>query len=281
MPLAPPGLTPNDAVSALLESPRYERDLLASAGAGAAVLPSQFSMAFQPIIDFQDRSVFAYEALVRGLRNEPAASILDSPSGPSREKTFDARCNGLAVDLAEALGLRQTGAALFLNFRPIPAAPVADRLSALLETTERSGFPLDHLVIEITESEPVFDPLGLERVFARFRSRGVRSAIDDFGAGYAGLSLLAAFHPDLLKIDISLIHEIHTRPRSRAIVRSIVTMGRDLGTEIIAEGIEHPQEAEVLRDLGIRYMQGNLFAEPGFEVLPLWPTSPTSPTDQR
>ena len=234
--------------------------------------PSLFSMAFQPIVDIEHRSVFAYEALIRGLQNQPAASILDSPCGLSREQTFDERSNALAIQLAEELGLHSTGAALFLNFRPSTTGSAADRLAFLLEAAERSGFPLDRLVMEITESEPVFDPAGLERVFARFRSRGVRSAIDDFGAGFAGLSLLSSFHPDLLKIDISLIHNIHLLPRNRSIVRAVATLARELGISVIAEGIEHTDEAKVLRDLGIHLMQGNLFAEPGFESLPLWPS---------
>ncbi len=233
--------------------------------------PSAFSMAFQPIIDLQTRSVFAYEALVRGLRNEPAASILGSPQGPLHEHTFDARCNALAIDLADSLGLRDQRALLFLNFRPSAFGSVADRLSDLLEAVGASGFPLDRLVIELTESEPLSDLDGIERVFARFRPHGVRSAIDDFGAGYAGLSLLATFSPDIVKIDISLVHDIHRRPRSEAIVRSITSLCGKLGAEVVAEGIEHPHEAELLQRLGIRYMQGNLFAEPGFEALPLWP----------
>lgn len=234
---------------------------------------SPFSMAFQPIVDVEQRSVFAYEALIRGLQNEPAASILESPTGLSREHSFDERCNAMAIQLAEELGLHSTGASLFLNFRPSGNGTVAERLAFLLEAAERSGFPLDRLVMEITEAEPLFDPDSLERVFARFRSRGVRSAIDDFGAGFAGLSLLSAFHPDLLKIDISLVHDIHLLPRNRTIVRSVAALAAELGVRVIAEGIECNGEAEVLREIGISLMQGNLFAEPGFQTLPLWPTA--------
>ena len=262
------------AASALLHDPSSteSRITLVAGPPPLPVPPSPFSMAFQPIVDVEQRSVFAYEALIRGLQNQSAASVLDSPSGLSREHSFDERSTGLALQLAEDLGLHAAGANLFLNFRPSAIGSVADRLAFLLEAAERSGFPLDRLVMEITEAEPLSDPASLERVFAHFRSRGVRSAIDDFGAGFAGLSLLSAFHPDLLKIDISLIHDIHLRPRNRSIVRAIHTLARELGITVIAEGIEHTDEAEVLRDLGIHLMQGNLFAEPGFESLPLWPT---------
>ena len=266
----------HDASPLLERDPASSQTPFAPGASQASLRPSPFSMAFQPIVDVERRSVFAYEALIRGLQNEPAASILDSPCGLSREQSFDERCNALAIQLAEELGLHATGAALFLNFRPSATCSVADRLAFLLEAAERSGFPLDRLVMEITEAEPLFDPASLERVFAHFRSRGVRSAIDDFGAGFAGLSLLSAFHPDLLKIDISLIHDIHLRPRNRTIVRSVVTLAQDLGVEIIAEGIECAGEAEVLREFGICLMQGNLFAEPGFKSLPLWPTRSTS-----
>ena len=101
-----------------------------------------------------------------------------------------------------------------------------------------------------------------------YKRLGFATAIDDFGAGYSGLNLLADFQPDYLKLDIKLVRDIH-RDRSRqAIVSGIVTVCRDLGVRIVAEGVEQVDEARWLRDAGIRYFQGYLFARPAFEALP-------------
>lgn len=230
-----------------------------------------FTMAYQPIVDIVHNSVIGYEALVRGLQNEPASAVLDANLGMTGERRFDQRCHHLAIQLSSDLGLLETGACLFLNFRPVAGEPMAKRLAAALEAAEQSGFPLNRLVVEITESEPLDDPEAVQRVLTHYRAHGLRSAVDDFGAGFSGLSLLAVFQPDLVKIDIQLIRQINARRRSEIIVRSMVRMCADLNIQVIAEGVEQRREFETLQSLGVQYMQGNFFAEPGFERLPIWP----------
>ena len=111
-----------------------------------------------------------------------------------------------------------------------------------------------------------------------YKKHGLRVAIDDFGAGHSGLSLLSVFQPDLIKIDRALIQNLHERPTSRSIVRSIVQVCKELGITVIAEGIEMEQEMQVLCDMGISRMQGFFFARPAFEALPPWPSAADDPT---
>ena len=106
-----------------------------------------------------------------------------------------------------------------------------------------------------------------------YQAHGLRVAIDDFGAGHSGLSLLSHFQPDIIKIDRALVEHIDERPASRSIVQSIVQVCDDLGIAIIAEGIERKAEMEALCDLNIQVMQGYYFARPAFEALPSWPPS--------
>ena len=94
------------------------------------------------------------------------------------------------------------------------------------------------------------------------------TAIDDFGAGYAGLNLLADFQPDIVKLDMALIRHIDTDRARQTIVGAMAAIGTLLGIAVIAEGVEQPREALVLHHLGISLMQGYLFARPGFEMLP-------------
>ncbi len=101
-----------------------------------------------------------------------------------------------------------------------------------------------------------------------YRSRGFRTAIDDFGAGYSGLNLLAEVGADIIKLDLALVRDVHTDRTRRAIVRGICQVAADLGTTVIAEGVEQKDEYLALRDLGIELFQGYLFARPAFEALP-------------
>lgn len=138
----------------------------------------------------------------------------------------------------------------------------------------RTGFPLDRIIFEFTENE-AFDTDHILNILRTYRAMGFKTAIDDFGAGYAGLGLLSKFQPDIVKLDMALIRDLDTDPVKRTIVRNTLKMLRDLNIEPVFEGIETAGEHDALRDLGVSLMQGYLLAKPGFELLPpvLWPAS--------
>lgn len=231
-----------------------------------------FSMAFQPIVDLENTRIVAYEALVRGLRNEPAASILSSVRVGGRAN-IDRQCRLTAIEVASSLGVLATGADLAINVNARPASNEIPNLPATIDAAERAGLPLNRLILEITEQERIRKPAQLQRSIQHLRDHGLRIAVDDFGAGFAGLTLLAAFRPDILKIDIALTRDVQNRLASRVIVRSVVQVCRELNIQLIAEGIESPAQQHALQDLGIRYMQGHHFAAPAFEALPVWPAA--------
>lgn len=106
----------------------------------------------------------------------------------------------------------------------------------------------------------------LVEVFEAYRKEGFRTAIDDFGAGYAGLNLLADFQPDILKIDMKLIRDINHNKVKQTLVRSIQQISEELGIQLIAEGIETEDEYKYLRDSGITLMQGYFFQKPMLEA---------------
>lgn len=229
-----------------------------------------FSMAFQPIVDVRTTRVAGYEALLRGLENQSAASLLGLIPDADRHGMEQA-CRVLAIRMAARLGLMKTGADLSVNFNPNHVYETASCPAKTIEAARQSEIPLSRIILEITEMERLRDPEHLRILMREYRSQGLRIAIDDFGAGFAGLSMLTEFQPDILKIDIALTRKIHERRTSRVIVRGIVDICADLNIQVIAEGIEEAAQAEILRELGIRYMQGNYFAEPAFETLPEWP----------
>lgn len=231
--------------------------------------PVPYSMAFQPIVDFDTQSIYAYEALVRGLNGEPAHTILDLADDSNRY-ALDQGCRTKAIEMASDLGMGTTGASLSINFYPNAVYNPATCIRRTLETATRKNFPLERLIFEVTEGERVRDQDHLNSIIREYRSRGFRIAIDDFGAGYAGLNLLANFQPDILKIDRELTREVDSRLAPRIIIKAIMTACHALGIQVIAEGVETGDELLALRDLGVRYFQGFFFARPGFEHLPWW-----------
>jgi EAL domain-containing protein (putative c-di-GMP-specific phosphodiesterase class I) len=223
-----------------------------------------FSFAFQPIVDTDARRVFAYEALVRGLQNESAGSVFAAVL-PDDLHGFDRDLRVRAIELAAQLGLQTM---LSLNFLPRALDTTPDAVSSILHAAEAAGVPLRDLILEVTEGEVIHDSSVFAARMNDFRARGLRLAIDDFGAGYSGLNLLADFQPDLIKLDMKLVRGIDSSGPRQAIVRALVQACDDLGIEIIAEGVETLEEFLWFQRLGLRLFQGYLFGRPGFRCLP-------------
>ena len=229
------------------------------------------TMAFQPIVNVSTQTVFAYEALVRGKDGAGAGQVLAQIADHNRY-AFDQVCRTTAIELAAGLDMAATGANLSINFLPNAVYEPRACIRATLAAAMRTGFPVNKIIFEFTESEAM-DADHILNILRSYRAMGFKTAIDDFGAGYAGLGLLTLFQPDIVKLDMALIRDIDTDPVKRTIVRNTLNMLRDLGVEPVCEGIETPAEHDVLRDLGVDLMQGYLLARPAREALGLvaWP----------
>ena len=222
------------------------------------------SMAFQPICDLQNRRVFAHEALVRGPQGESAGSLLQQVDADNLY-AFDQACRVKAVEWGARLNLPGL---LSINFMPNAVYQAETCIRATLEAATRFGFPLERIIFEVTEQEQVLDIEHLLQILFAYRKQGFKTAIDDFGSGYAGLNLLADFQPDLLKLDMDLIRGIDQDSVRQVLVDGTLQMCRRLGVEVIAEGVETHEELAVLKGMGIQLFQGYLLARPGFETLP-------------
>lgn len=220
-----------------------------------------FSYAFQPIVDVLAREVYSYEALIRGRANEPAFLVLERVP-PAAKYQFDQDSRAAAIGLAVELGL---DCHLNLNFLPQGLnASVASTVAA----AARHRLPIDRVILEVTEGEFIADYAHLGEQLNEFRSIGIKVAIDDFGAGYSGLNMLADFQPDQIKIDMNLVRGIERNGPRQAIVRAIAQVCCDLGIDVVAEGVESGEEYAWFAEHGVRLFQGYLFAKPGFESLP-------------
>ncbi len=226
-------------------------------------LDFDFTMAFQPIIDLQEKKIFAQEALVRGLSNESAGEILSKVT-PQNKYKFDQSCRIKAVSLAASL---EIDSFISINFLPNAVYRPENCLRTTIRAASENNFPIEKIIFEITEVEKLEDNNHLKHIVLEYKRHGFKTALDDFGSGYSGLNLLAAFQPDYIKIDMDLLRNIDQDRNRQIIVKNLVHLCRDLGIEIIAEGIETKPELSVLEDFGVTLFQGYYFAKPSFQSL--------------
>jgi EAL domain-containing protein (putative c-di-GMP-specific phosphodiesterase class I) len=224
-------------------------------------LDFQFSYAYQAIVDVRARSIFAHEALVRGPGGESAQSVLERVNDANRYR-FDQACRVKAIKTAAQIQLRGK---LSINFMPNAIYRPELCIKATLHAARAHGFPIERIIFETVEGERVNDGKWLAEVLREYKRIGFLTAIDDFGAGFAGLNLLADFQPDIIKLDMELVRKIDQSRARQAIVRSVTRMCAELGIRIIAEGVETFDEYRALDDLGVELMQGYLFSKPVFE----------------
>ena len=228
-------------------------------------MTQEFTFAYQPIVDVELRRVVSFEALVRGPNNEPAGWVLAQHTGEAL-RAFDLEARRRAIDLALTLNLP-----CYINLNLLPNTAQTTGESAFMSTVSMAmarGLHPARLVFEVSESEAIahFDRFVAQANLCR--ELGVQFAIDDFGAGYAGLNLLADFQPDTLKLDMSLVRDVESKGPRQAIVRGVIRTCQDLGIDIVAEGVESLGEYGWLRCEGISLYQGYLFARPAFRALP-------------
>jgi EAL domain-containing protein (putative c-di-GMP-specific phosphodiesterase class I) len=238
-----------------------------------------FTMAFQPIVNVLTRQVFAYEALVRGPQGESAASVLDPFRSSDLRYHLDRNCRIRAIQMAAALGIAAQGAKVSINLMPASTFSPESAIHSTLQTAASVDFPVDALIFEILEDEKIEDIPHLSDLVDQYHANGFNLALDDFGSGYSGLTRLSKVSADIVKLDASLVRDIHLCPRSRCVLAHTVAMCRELDLMVVGEAVETLPEYEALLECGVTIMQGFLFARPGFEHLPAihWPETSAEP----
>ena len=226
-------------------------------------LPFEFTMAFQPIVDLSLAEIVTYEALVRGIQGESAWSVLSQVTEDLRYR-FDQACRVKAIEMASALDMPTD---LSINFLPNAVYAPKACIQATLDVSKRVGWPTHRLVFEITETERVSDRQHLANIIDAYRSMGFKTALDDFGNGYANLDLLTDLTPDKLKIDRELVMNCDSDRRRQALLNAIILLAQELSMTLIAEGVETRAEALWLARAGIVRQQGFYFAKPAINAL--------------
>lgn len=230
--------------------------------------PCQFAL--QPIIDPVRGQISSLEALIRGTDGGSPADYFASVP-PEKVYEADLLSKNYAFALAKRIGIGNHKIAV--NLLPMSLVMVPNAVEILLEQIASNGLIPEQVVVEVTEDEVIsrFDEFAI--AIRQLRYAGIALAIDDFGSGFAGLSLLSKFQPEKLKLDRSLISDIHINGPKQAIVQAIINCCSALEITIVAEGIEKIEEWCWLQAAGIQRFQGYLFARPLLNGVPAiaWP----------
>jgi len=229
-----------------------------------AIAEDRLTLEFQPIVELATARISGVEALVRWWRGGERV--------PQGEFLRLAEESGLIVALGAWVlnescrqgalwrrGSRDIGVSVNVSPRQIAAPGFVDSVIAALT---RSGLPPSALTIEIAEQLLVAQRAETARRLAALRSHGVRIAVDDFGTGYASLGSLRQLPVDIIKIDPSFVSGMGTDDTLTLLTGAIVRLGHDLGVTVVAEGVEHPRQLELLREMGCARGQGYLIARP-------------------
>jgi EAL domain-containing protein (putative c-di-GMP-specific phosphodiesterase class I) len=214
-------------------------------------------IAMQPVVCWSTRTVHAYESLLR--TEEPTLrNPIDFIDAAERLGRTTELGRIIRKRIAEAFADAPSNAILFVNLHP------SDLVDEELCSDDGALAPFAaRIVLEVTERAALEQVKGLSTGVTRLRDIGYRLALDDLGAGYAGLSSFALLEPEVVKVDMSLVRGIHTSAIKQKLFRSFAKLCREIGTEIVAEGVEVAEERDCLCALGGDLFQGYLFARPG------------------
>jgi len=220
------------------------------------ILAENVASVYEPIVDARNRKVMGYEALIRG----PAGTELETPAAlfPMAEKTgllFELDCLCRRKGLFGAQGLAP-GKKLFLNCLPSAIHDPGFREDRLRDTLDSMGLAPQDVVFEISEKESIENFEVFREVRDYYRMLGFGIALDDVGAGYAGLETVMELQPDFIKLDLSLVRGIDSDPHRRELVAALNNVSGKLGARVIGEGVSTEAELATLADLGIPYAQG-------------------------
>jgi EAL domain-containing protein (putative c-di-GMP-specific phosphodiesterase class I) len=234
-------------------------------GSGPFNLPA-FQTAFQPIVDVAKRTILAYEALTRGTDGTSYPQLIGHLDAAAL-RVFHRQSAEATIQLAARLGIAELGASLCLNVQP-DLHPDALNSDFVAKTAKNLGLLPANILLEFTE-EHRLSIAEYKQLMERNRRAGFATGMDDFGAGYSGVAALVECHPEVLKLDRSLVRGIDTSFTRQKFVAAFVGCCEALDIRLIAEGIETEAECAMLLELGVPLMQGYLFSHPVVNQLPV------------
>jgi EAL domain-containing protein (putative c-di-GMP-specific phosphodiesterase class I) len=231
---------------------------------------TEYSFAFQPIIDPLSQHILSYAAEMRTVNGGSASSYFSAISDEEMYQV-DLRSKAIAFRQASRLGLGEK--TLTVKLLPMSLIAMPDAVEFLLNEIALSGLVAEQVVIAITENGFISRDEAFIKAIRRLKQSGMRLAIDDFGAGLGGLLVLTRFQPEKITIDKDIVSDVHRQGPKQAIVQAIIKFCTSLEISVIASGVEKTEEWMWLEAAGVNNFQGHLFSEPQLNRFPTirWP----------
>ena len=225
---------------------------------------NRLTVYFHPIVDLERREVHGFECLIRGVKkNGEILSpyyLFEAARATDTLFYLDRSCREISVKTAAVKGLKKHK--VFINFLPTVIYDPAFCLQSTIKWAFQLEWNPENLVFEVVETEKVKDFEHLNKILEYYREKGFKTALDDVGTGFSSLEALIKLQPDYIKISRELIEGLDQSPIKLDLVKALIQAVSSHGIEIIAEGIERREEAKTLYKLGVKLMQGFLFAKP-------------------
>lgn len=226
------------------------------------IISKQIMPVFQPIVSLENGRIHGHESLSRlthrGSITNPE-ELFDKARKHGMTSEIEKLCREKALSRASEIGLHGM---IFLNVCPALLHTEGHRPGFTAELLSHLGIDHSRVVFELTEKTLISDYALFERGVAHYRSQGYRIAIDDLGDGYAGLKMLSQVVPDYVKLAQFLVTNIDSSSSRQALAEALVCYSKKIGAQVIAEGIERPEELEYFTSIGTEYGQGYLLARP-------------------
>jgi EAL domain-containing protein (putative c-di-GMP-specific phosphodiesterase class I) len=223
---------------------------------------------FQPIVDAQSHDIYGYEALIRGVKDDGSLLYPDELFEKSKRNDLNFRLDRLCRETAlKTAATKRINQKVFINFIPTTIYDPEFCLASTQKWAKQLEFNPSQIVFEVVETELVRDQKHLKKILEFYRSKGYKIALDDVGEGYSSLNMLIELRPDIIKIDRNIIDHIHENSLKQSVYKALSTLAKEHGIEVLAEGVETIEELNMVKSLGVDYIQGYYFSKPTAEPI--------------
>ncbi len=223
---------------------------------------------FQPIIDIRDESIYGYETLTRGVKEDGELMYPDILFAKSKRNDFNFKLDRLCRESAlKTSATKKVHQKVFINFIPTAIYDPEFCLKSTQMWAKQLNFDPSQIVFEVVETEQVKDQSHLKKILEYYREKGFKIALDDVGEGYSSLNMLIELQPDIIKIDRNIISNIDSNELKQSTYRALFNLARENDIVVLAEGIETRTELEMIKSIGVDLAQGYYFAKPSSEPI--------------
>jgi len=221
---------------------------------------------FQPIVDMKDNTIYGYETLARGVREDGSLVYPDELFSKSKRNDLNFKLDRLCRESSlKTAATKKVHQKVFINFIPTSIYDPEFCLSSTVKWANQLEFDPSQIVFEVVETELVKDQKHLKKILEYYRKEGFKIALDDVGEGYSSLNMLIELQPDIIKIDRNIIDGIDTNELKQSVYKALFNLAREHNITVLAEGVETKYELDMIQSIGVDLVQGYYFAKPAVE----------------